>query len=72
MGVIFNKTFKPNSFQISAWPLSVPASNGTYLQHPVAFLPDASALTQSPSRRLDKSDKLEVRDLKSFKYCILA
>ncbi|XP_022791214.1 muscleblind-like protein 3 isoform X2 [Stylophora pistillata] len=45
---------------ISAWPLSVPASNGTYLQHPVAFLPDASALAQSPSRRLDKSDKLEV------------
>lgn len=46
---------------ISAWPLSVPGSNGTYLQQPVAFLPDASALAQAPSRRLDKSDKLEVR-----------
>ena len=50
------------SFQISTWPLSVPGSNGTYLQQPVAFLPDASALAQTPSRRLDKSDKLEVRD----------
>ena len=49
-------------FQISTWPLSVPGSNGTYLQQPVAFLPDASALAQTPSRRLDKSDKLEVRD----------
>ncbi|XP_078379962.1 muscleblind-like protein 3 isoform X2 [Oculina patagonica] len=48
------------SFSISAWPLSVPGSNGTYLQQPVAFLPDASALAQAPSRRLDKSDKLEV------------
>ena len=49
-------------FQISTWPLSVQGSNGTYLQQPVAFLPDASALAQTPSRRLDKSDKLEVRD----------
>ncbi|XP_029186876.2 muscleblind-like protein 1 isoform X8 [Acropora millepora] len=49
---------------ISTWPLSMPASNGTYLQQPVAFLPDATALAQTatptPSRRLDKSDKLEV------------
>ncbi|XP_068685375.1 muscleblind-like protein 3 isoform X1 [Montipora foliosa] len=46
---------------IPTWPLSVPASNGTYLQHPVAFLPDAAALaTPTHSRRLDKSDKLEV------------
>ncbi|XP_020631509.1 muscleblind-like protein 3 isoform X2 [Orbicella faveolata] len=45
---------------ISTWPVSVQGSNGTYLQQPVAFLPDASALAQTPSRRLDKSDKLEV------------
>ncbi|CAH3171056.1 unnamed protein product, partial [Porites evermanni] len=45
---------------ISTWPLSLPGSNGTYLQQPLAFLPDTSALAQTPSRRLDKSDKLEV------------
>lgn len=54
--------FMTYSFQISTWPVSVPGSNGTYLQQPVAFLPDASALAQAPSRRMDKSDKLEVRD----------
>lgn len=45
--------------------MQVPTSNGSFIQSPVAFLPETSTLTGTP-RRLDKSDKLEVILLSLF------